>query len=74
MGPTLNGSTALQRFKRSNAVEICNGIMFNFYPGLPHIYYYFLSYVVNAIAACHMQSVSKIFVQLDTLGELVMTT
>ena len=31
MSPALN-------FERSNAVEICNGIMFDFYPGLPHMY------------------------------------
>ena len=36
MSPALNGSTALQRFERSNAVEICNG-MFDFYSGPPHI-------------------------------------
>ena len=38
MGPTPNGSSALQRFERSNALEIRNRIMFNFYPGLPHMY------------------------------------
>jgi len=27
----------LQRFKRSNASEIRNGIMFDFYLGLPHM-------------------------------------
>ena len=37
MSPTLNGSTALQCFERGNAVKTHNGIMFNFYPGLPHI-------------------------------------
>ena len=37
MSPALNGSSALQRFKRSNASEIRNGIMFDFYPGLPHV-------------------------------------
>ena len=37
MGPTPNGSSALQRFERGNALEIRNGIMFDFYPGLPHI-------------------------------------
>ena len=40
MSPALNGSSALQRFERSNAIEIRNGIMFDFYPGLPHIYIY----------------------------------
>ena len=37
MSPALNGSSALQHFERSNAIEIRNGIMFDFYPGLPHI-------------------------------------
>ena len=37
MSPTLNGISALQCFKRSNAVEIRNRIMFNFYLRLPHI-------------------------------------
>ena len=38
MSPGLNGSIALQRFERGNAVEIRNRIMFDFYPGLPHMY------------------------------------
>ena len=38
MSPALSGSSVLQCFERSNAVEIHNKIMFNFYPGLPHIY------------------------------------
>ena len=37
MSPTLNGGSALQPFKRSNAIEIHKGIMFNFYLGLPHV-------------------------------------
>ena len=37
MSPALNGSLALQRFKGSNAVEIYNAIMFNFYLGLPNV-------------------------------------
>ena len=28
----------LQRFERSNAIEIPNGIMFDFYLGLPHVF------------------------------------
>ena len=35
---SLNRSSALEHFKRSNAIEIRNGI-FNFYPGLPHMAY-----------------------------------
>ena len=38
MSPALNGSSALQRFERNNAIEIRNGIMFDFYPGLPHMH------------------------------------
>ena len=38
MSPALNGSSALQRFERGTTVEICNGIMFNFYLGLPHVF------------------------------------
>ena len=37
MSPALNGSSAQERFKRGNAIEICNGIMFDFYLGLPHM-------------------------------------
>ena len=37
MSPALNGSSTLQRFEHGNAVEKCNRIMFDFYPGLPHM-------------------------------------
>ena len=37
--PSLNGSSVLEHFKRSNAIEIRNEIMFDFYPGLPHMAY-----------------------------------
>ena len=37
MSPALNGSSMLERFEHSNASEIHNGIMFDFYPGLPHL-------------------------------------
>ena len=37
MSPTLNGSSALQCFKRGNVIEMCNRIMFDFSPGLTHI-------------------------------------
>ena len=39
MSPALNISSALQLFERSNAIEIRNGIMFDFYPGLPHMHH-----------------------------------
>ena len=38
MSPALNGNTALQRFEHGNGVEICNGIIFDFYLGLLHIF------------------------------------
>ena len=38
MSPALNESTTLECFERGNTVEIRNEIMFDFYPGLPHIY------------------------------------
>ena len=38
MSSALNGSSALQHFKRGKAVKIGNGIMFDFYPGWPHIW------------------------------------
>ena len=37
MSPALNGSSAVERFKHGNAIELCNRIMFDFYPGLPHL-------------------------------------
>ena len=37
MSPALNGSSTLECFERSNASKIHNGIMFDFYPGLPHL-------------------------------------
>ena len=39
MSTALNGSSTLEHFERSNTSEIRNGIMFNFYPGLPYIFY-----------------------------------
>ena len=37
MSSALSGSLALQHVKFSNVLEIRNGIIFDFYPGLPHI-------------------------------------
>ena len=47
MSPTLNGSFALQRFECGNTIEIRNGIMFNFYPGLPHMVHKVITNVCN---------------------------
>ena len=37
MNLALHASSALERFEHSNAIEIHNRIMFDFYPGLPHV-------------------------------------
>ena len=37
MSPTLNGSSAIQHFEGSSAIEIHDGITFDFYMGLPKI-------------------------------------
>ena len=36
MSPALYGGFVLQCFERGNAVELHNGIISDFYPGLPH--------------------------------------
>ena len=38
MSPALSRSLALQHVKLSDALEIREGIIFDFYPGLPHMY------------------------------------
>ena len=38
MSSALHGSSAIRRFKHSNVIKICDGITFNFYTWLPHIY------------------------------------
>ena len=37
MSPALNGSSAVRHFERSNAIEIRDGITFDFYTGLPQL-------------------------------------
>ena len=37
MSSTLNRSSAVRRFEGNDAIEICDGIIFNFYTGLPHM-------------------------------------
>ena len=37
MSPALSGSSAIRRFKGNDAIEIRDGITFEFYTGLPHI-------------------------------------
>ena len=39
MSPALNGSSAIRCFEHSDVIEIRNGITFDLYTGLPHIYH-----------------------------------
>ena len=38
MSPALNGSSAIQRFEGSEAIETRDEITFDFYTGLPHMF------------------------------------
>ena len=38
MSPTFNGSSALRHFEHGDVIEIRDGITFDFYTGLPHMY------------------------------------
>ena len=38
MSPALNGSSAIRHFEGSDAIEIRDGITFDFYTGLPHLF------------------------------------
>ena len=42
MSPALIRISALERFECGNAIKVYNGIMFDFYPGLPHIQYMYI--------------------------------
>ena len=59
MSPTVNRSCALQCFERSSAVKLRNGIMFDFYPGLPHIVGISLYIHVVALIAIYSISTKK---------------
>ena len=37
MSPTFNGSSLIQHFEGNDAIEIDEGITFDFYTGLPHV-------------------------------------
>ena len=39
MSPAFNGSSVIRRFEGSNAIEIRDGITFDFFTGLPHVLY-----------------------------------
>ena len=37
LSPALNGTSAIRRFEHSDTIEMCDGIIFDFYTGLPDI-------------------------------------
>ena len=47
MSSALKGSFVLQHFEHSNTVELHSRIMFDFYPGLPHIHRQFSGFTTN---------------------------
>ena len=49
MSPALNGSSAILRFKRSNAIEIRDGVSFDFYLRLPHMHIGLINTVMNIV-------------------------
>ena len=53
MSLTPNGSSVLQRFECSCALEIRNGIMFDFYPGLSHVCH--VTYIILPPAECSFE-------------------
>ena len=54
----LNGSTALQHFNEVAQSKYGNEIMFNFYPGLPHIDIWECG---NITVYIHINIISKLF-------------
>ena len=60
MNPALNGSFALWHFEHSNAVQLRNGILFDFYLGLPHLCNILLqAFFTNTVGKDFAESSSK---------------
>ena len=54
MNLALSRSSVLECFERSNASKIRNRAMFDFYPGLPHIVYFFKIHIAKCLKLCLM--------------------
>ena len=54
MSPTLNGSSMIRHFEHSDAIEIHDGIIFDFYPGLSHIHAYLFDDFPLALCKSHV--------------------
>ena len=65
MSPAFNGSSVLERFERSTVIEICNGIMSNFYPGLSQICFWkiFASTQFTLFTQPHLLLTSAVIIQ-----------
>ena len=42
MSPALSGSSVIWHFEGNDAIKIHDGITFEFYTGLPHVYYIYM--------------------------------
>ena len=71
LSPALSRSSALEHFERSNVSEIRNGILFDFYLGLPHM----LNTVATVTISLHHSpvSVSFIVILLFIMTQLTIT-
>ena len=62
MSKALNESSALQHLECGNVIKICNGIMFDFYPGMPHLQTCFFQKYQTTIIweySCNLLSLSS---------------
>ena len=61
MSPALNKSSVIKCFEHDNEIEICNGIIFNFYLGLPRMcMQYKIVILYRAGALCRTLSNSRV--------------
>ena len=65
MSPSLNECFALQCFEHGNVVELCNGILFDFYMRLPHI---------ECPSLCQLQQLPQVWRLSPQCKELVLFT
>ena len=64
MSPTLNGSSMIRHFEHSDAIEIHDGIIFDFYPGLSHIHAYLFEDFLLALCKSHVAALSVFYIKI----------